>query len=244
MSHLLAIAGWLVAAAGLTAAVALRRRLDARLEAVARACHELRGPLTAARLGIESLPGVPPASLRRLRAVDAQLVRAGVMLEALANPGARRPGPLERIEPRALLEGSVEAWRPAAQARGMSLSLRWDAGAGVRVWGDPVGLALAVENLIRNALEHGGGAVEVQARRRGSRLVVAVCDEGPGLACDWRRLAARADRGRGTRGRGLAIAAAVARAHGGALRCAPAARGARVVLDLPLSGAPRRARGA
>jgi signal transduction histidine kinase len=40
------------------------------------------------------------------------------------------------------------------------------------------------------------------------------------------------------RGRGLAIAAAIARRHGGTVSTAPSAEGAALVLALPLLGAP------
>ncbi len=43
--------------------------------------------------------------------------------------------------------------------------------------------------------------------------------------------------GAGRRGRGLAIAAAVATLHGGRLSAAPAERGARLVLELPVASA-------
>jgi hypothetical protein len=46
-------------------------------------------------------------------------------------------------------------------------------------------------------------------------------------------LTRRARAGRGPRGRGLAIAVAIAADHGGRLRSAPSLRGARLVLELP-----------
>jgi signal transduction histidine kinase len=46
-------------------------------------------------------------------------------------------------------------------------------------------------------------------------------------------LARRARGGKGKRGRGLAIAAAIARHHGGRLAAAPSECGARLVLELP-----------
>ncbi len=44
--------------------------------------------------------------------------------------------------------------------------------------------------------------------------------------------------GRGARGRGLAIASAVAESHGGRLAAAPSERGARLVLELPYADGP------
>src|SRR5262249_24992427 len=44
------------------------------------------------------------------------------------------------------------------------------------------GLDHVVQNLIDNAIRHGGGAVAVRARRAGARVVVEVADRGPGIA--------------------------------------------------------------
>ncbi len=232
MSPLIGLTGWLAAAASVLVAVAAQRRLRSRMEAVARACHELRGPLTAARLGLSSVAGQVRPSPVRLRAVDAELVRAAVALDDLSDPRRRTPrlAGIDRVDVPELLEDCVEAWRAVAHARGVGLSARW-VGERAQVWGDRPRLAQAVENLICNGLEHGGGAVEVRGLARDGRVRVVVADQGPGLAAPVARLARSARRG--GRGRGLAIAAAVAEAHGGAVTSAPAPRGARLVLDLP-----------
>jgi signal transduction histidine kinase len=65
------------------------------------------------------------------------------------------------------------------------------------------------------------------------RVRIEVIDGGPGLPATVAELARRPRGGRGSRGRGLAIAAAIARRHGGRLAAAPSERGARLVLDLP-----------
>ena len=63
---------------------------------------------------------------------------------------------------------------------------------------------------------------------------IEVCDEGPGLPASVGDLTRRARGGRGRRGRGLAIAAEIAERHGGRLVAAPAPRGARIALELPI----------
>jgi signal transduction histidine kinase len=65
----------------------------------------------------------------------------------------------------------------------------------------------------------------------GARIEVA--DDGPGLPAPVAELARRARNGRGSRGRGLAIASSIAAAHGGRLQAAPASQGARLVLEIP-----------
>ena len=236
-----------MASLAVVAAVAVRRSLELRMEAVARACHELRGPLAAVQLGVELGARVGELSPAQLRALHQELGRASLALDDLATVGGRSVGSrvADSVDVRALLGDSVEAWRAAARAHGASLALEWSGTAG-RVRGDRLRLAQATGNLIANAIEHGGGAVLVRGRvvRRAAgnagggaagpeRVRIEVIDGGPGLPATVTELARRPRGGRGSRGRGLAIAAAIARGHGGLLAAAPSERGARLVLELP-----------
>ena len=121
-----------------------------------------------------------------------------------------------------------------ADESGAGIAQVWD-GPPVSVWGDRLRLAQALGNLIANAIEHGGGAVEVRGVVGESVVRLEVCDEGPGLRAPIAQLTRRARRGRGARGRGLAIAAAIVETHGGRVITAPAQQGARVALELPLA---------
>jgi signal transduction histidine kinase len=231
------VSGWI--AAGLVTAMVLgvRRSLGNHMEAVARACHELRGPLAAARLGLAVDSGVPAPSAVRLRAIDTELSRAALALQDLAEVrgGELRLGARVPVNVRALVAGSVEAWQGSADAAGVSLRMSWPDDGGT-VWGDRLRLAQATGNLIANALEHGGGVVWVRGVVRGTVVRVTVSDDGPGLPASVAELCRRARGGRGARGRGLAISRDVAVAHGGRLAAAPAQRGACLVLELPLAG--------
>jgi signal transduction histidine kinase len=230
------LAGWLAASGALLAAGAAWRALTGRMETVARACHELRGPLTAARLGLQLGARTGDLSSARLRAIDLELGRAALALEDLDIARTRRlvsrhlP---ERVDFAALLADSVEAWRPAAAAGGVELHATWS-GPAASVWGERLRLAQATGNLIANAVEHGGGSVEVRGSSRAGRLRVEVSDAGPGLPAPVAELARRPQRGRGRRGRGLAIATAIVASHGGRLAAAPSVCGARLVLELPV----------
>ena len=108
----LTVAGW--AGFALAAAIAVRARLAAseRGEAVARACHEVRGPLAAVLLGLEA--GATGTSAPRLRAIEVELARASVALDDLQtvrriSPDARESGMVDVVT---WLRDSVEAWRP------------------------------------------------------------------------------------------------------------------------------------
>ncbi|MBV8220428.1 MAG: HAMP domain-containing histidine kinase, partial [Solirubrobacterales bacterium] len=173
------------------------------METVARACHELRGPLTAARLGLQLGASSGELTPARLRAIDLELGRAALALDDL--DGARTPGigPWRAPEPVAidqLVSDSVEAWRAAALSRGVSLQGSWSGGS-ARVWGDRLRLAQATGNLIANAIEHGGGVVEVRGRADTGWARIEVSDTGPGLPAPVAALARHPSRGRGARGR-------------------------------------------
>jgi signal transduction histidine kinase len=193
--------------------------------------------LSAARLGVElglRSGGLSPV---RLRAIELELDRATLALGELG--GARAAAVHGHVDLRALVADSVEAWRPAADTAGVDLRMSWTA-AEAAVVGDRLRLAQATGNLIANAIEHGGGPVEVRGRLEGSSVRIEVIDGGAGLVAPLDELARRARRrawlgGDRTRGHGLAVAAAVAAAHGGRLAAAPCDRGARLVLELPVA---------
>jgi signal transduction histidine kinase len=231
----LSLGGWLAASGAGMAAGAVWRALSGRMESVARACHELRGPLTAARLGLQLGASTGELSPARLRAIDLELGRAALALEDLDT--TRRRGikpwrPPEPVDLEQLVSDSVEAWRAAASARGVELRASWS-GPSARVWGDRLRLAQATGNLIANAIEHGGGVVSVRGCADGGRARIEVIDTGPGLPAPVAELVRRPHGGRGVRGRGLAISTAIAVGHGGRLAAAPSRRGARLVLELP-----------
>jgi signal transduction histidine kinase len=225
----IAVGGWLAALAGLAVAIAWRASLGRLAEAVARASHELRGGIGAARLGLalaERTGELPPS---RLRALELELERAALALEDL--DGRRPERAVECFEVGELLADSVEAWQAAAALRGGELRLSWMGGEAI-VIGDRVRLAQATGNLIANAIEHGGGAIEVRGRVEGMVVRIEVSDHGPGLPAPVAELVHRR-RTRDGRGRGLGIAAAVVNCHGGRLSAAPSTCGARLVLELP-----------
>ena len=226
---------WATAAVGLALTLASALELRRRRELVARACHELRGPLTAVRLTLAAMERRCEAPPERLAILDLELRRAGLALDdfAAARSGRRSSDRTEPVEVSELLEEQFESWHVVAGAFDSTVRL----GAllpGTLVNGDRLRLGQAVSNLVANALEHGPGRVELTARAIGCRHVrIEVIDEGPGLPASVAELTRRPRAGRGRRGRGLAIAAEIAERHGGRLVAAPATCGARIGLELP-----------
>lgn len=180
MSVLLAVSGW-VAALGVAGAG--RLVLARRMELVERAAHELRGPLTAARLATElylrgGLParsttagGRPPVGGGRLGAavpeqlpllreafegIGLELDRARLALRDLqeAPRGRRAADRMTTFDVGVLLHEAAEVWQAAARERGVRLRVEQPPGR-VLVEGDRVRLAQACGNLLANAIEHG-----------------------------------------------------------------------------------------
>jgi signal transduction histidine kinase len=228
--------GWAVAAFALLLALGLRRELGRRAELVARACHEVRGPLTAAVLGLHAARRHGEAPQGRVAAVELELLRAGAALDDLeaarCRRGGRRQERDEVVDVTRLLACQAEAWGEVARAHGCAVRLL-EASPGTNVRGDPVRLSQATGNLIANAIEHGRGAVGLCARTVGDRVRIEVLDGGPGLPAPVGVLARRPRAGRGARGRGLAIASEIVARHGGRLSAAPSTGGARIAIDLP-----------
>ena len=203
MTLALTLAGW-----ALAGALALRcARRTRQLELVARADHELRGPVCALGLAVEALARHPELR-RRAAALDAHLdrLRLGLADLAAAREGRRAAGrPTEtRIDRVAL--AATDAWTPAARAGGGEISFEWKAGPLV-AHADRARLSQALGNLLANAVEHGGERIAVVGERDGDGVRIVVRDSG-GSRRSRESVARR-------RGRGLAIAAhAVGEARG------------------------------
>jgi signal transduction histidine kinase len=231
--------GQLVAAwplgASLAAAVAMQGlRAGRRRTALNEALHELRRPLQALALAIPG-PGQSPAP-----ALHGSVQMAATALERLEREingdsvaSVRRP-----IFMQPLLDAAAGRWRSRAALAGGSLTLRWRAGEAM-IDADRGAVAQAIDNLIVNAIEHGGPEVVVEARTSRGRLRVAVVDSGRRADPDSRRdipaeLIAQLT-GRRLRGHGLRLVRRTAAAHGGDFRLHSTARGTEAILELPLS---------
>jgi len=235
--------GWIVAMAAGAVAAASWREMARRSEQVVRALHEVRRPLTAARLGLHGLGAGDRTRERRAMAVDRELRRLAFTLEDLdaARVGREAREEAETIELGELLTDAAVAWAPVARAFGAEVAVDApDAVAMLR--GDRMRLTQACGNLLANAIEHAGGHIELRGRTFGERVRIEVVDEGPGLPAPVAQLTRAARAGRGSRGRGLAIASEIAARHGGRLAAAPSPRGARITLELPTAGPRARLR--
>lgn len=236
----------------------LEHAFEAQRRFTADASHELRSPLSRLRTELE-------ITLRRPRSADeyVQALRSGLedvarltaLVEELLTLARLDAGqdtaPVAPVAIGPILEAVVRRARPAAQARGMTLSLAGtddsgadalEANAAARVPREL--LMLVATNLVENAVKYGtaGGSVlvSVVARPDGTELVVE--DDGPGLPAEEReRVFERFYRGgNGHRasgiGMGLSLVQRVVAAHGGRVRCVAGidGHGCGVEVRLPL----------
>ncbi len=245
----LAAGGWLVALLVSVVAVCQAARADRLCGRAAETAHELRGPLCAARLALDSLERVladAPRLAAGIASVDLELRRAGLALEDLGRLGAGGVAGARsvscssggRVDLDALAAAAEPAWRALPAARGTTLQLRKEGGR-ARVTGDPRRLHQGIGNLVANAFEHGCGPVRVTIVGDGPAARVEVADGGSGPSTQSiERACRRARRSWGAggqasqRGHGLAVAARVARESGGRLHVRATPHGAVVTLEL------------
>jgi two-component system sensor histidine kinase BaeS len=174
--------------------------------------HELRSPVAALAAIAEAYPAVDNARRRRLLELAGSAV-AGV--ERLLADAAVASLRLERVDAGRLAMDVAES---AALAGPLIVA---ETEGGLEVDGDPDRLRQALDNLIGNAVGHSpaGGTVIVSARREGESVVIAVADEGDGIAPgDLARVfesGVRLTDARPGSGLGLALVRAIAHAHGG-----------------------------
>jgi K+-sensing histidine kinase KdpD len=222
-------AGWPLA--GMLAMVLVGERLRAgrRREALNRGLHELRRPLQLLALSRQRSAGAAPLDLA---------IAALAQLDREVNGGGGEPPRV--VATRELVCDAVGRWRARAAMAGGSIALRWRAG-GAPVLAVAAQLSQALDNLIVNALQHGGPSVVVDARVVGDRLRISVADDGRASRPASRNGApgeviARLT-GRRHHGHGLEVVRAVAAAHHGRFALQRSERGSIAVLDLPLAGA-------
>lgn len=195
----------------------IERQIEQRTMMLSGVSHDLRTPLTRLRLGLSLLEDEDREPLERDVEDMQQLIDAFLDFAR----GNAQMGEPEPTDPVALARSVVEDARRAGRA----VTLVRVEGAGQVVL-RPAALRRALENLVNNAVRY-GSRCEVSLTLTDKSLRFRVEDDGPGIPPESRDDAIRPfvrldparnqDRGTGV-GLGLAIAADIARAHGGVLR--------------------------
>lgn len=229
---------------------AMRERLEDRehLERVVRALtHELKSPLAAIRGAAELLQDELPAPDREVFTAQiteqTERLRTLVdrMLELSRLEGQRALAHATAVPLCACVDGAL-ADKQAQLAR-HRLQPVWRAQEPLAVAGDAELIAVAVSNLLQNAIDFAppGSPLELSVRQDAGQAVVELRDHGPGVA-DYALphlgerfySTVRRDGAKGS-GLGLAIVRQIMQLHGGRLELQPASPGLRASLRLPLT---------
>jgi CheY-like chemotaxis protein len=214
--------------------------------------HELRNPLAAIMLAIETMPqGEAQKIGHKQRAIiERQARHLGRLVDDLLDVARvtsgkiqlqRLPLDLDEVLQRCLYGADLAA-------RTHRIDLRADLSeSSLVVEADATRLEEIFNNLIANALKYSepGAHVHVSSRRDGPRCVVEISDTGIGLAPEMLDrvfdLFSQADtslhRSQGGLGVGLTLARALVELHGGSIRATSEGigRGSTFVVTLPLS---------
>ncbi|MDD1452688.1 HAMP domain-containing sensor histidine kinase [Sphingomonas sp. H160509] len=194
--------------------------------------HDLRTPLAALRVRIESVED----DVDRARMIDtvAEMNRTLDDILSLARLG-RPSEPLTDVDLAALVDAVVEDFRDIGSDVSFVETER------LRMHLRPSLIRRAVRNLIENAIKYGVSAeVRVEADPRCVGIIVA--DQGPGIPEDrmsdvfdaFTRLESSRNRETGGIGLGLALARAIVREAGGEIRLVNrAAGGLDAIIELP-----------
>ena len=225
-----------------------------RRNLVADVAHELRTPVSNIQGYLEALKdGLLQPDEATIATIHGQVIHLGHLVEDLrllaqAEAGAlqlnRIPGRMQDV-----LRVCVEAVRPRAEAKGITLNLEAvDLMPMVEM--DGTRISQVVNNLLENAIIHtpDGGSITVSvgySGTTGSEMVrVAVADSGPGIQSEdlarvfdrfFRADPSRA-RATGGVGLGLTIAKQLVEVHGGTIHVESIVpTGARFVFELPVA---------
>lgn len=218
----------------------IQRMLEAKRQLLLAISHELRSPLTRAKVQLELLDDNPArqdlgADLREIEDLLAELLES----ERLNH----RHAPLQRqaVDPAELIEALIRE-RFAGSKIAQHLQDR-----GTYIALDPARVRLLIRNLLDNALRHtpkGAAAPEIYSDYRDSHWRLRVRDRGPGIPAEHLdRLTEpfyRVDPSRGRRtggyGLGLYLCKMIAEAHGGRLEVdSEPGQGTTVEVNLPLT---------
>ncbi len=186
----------------------------------AEAAHELRTPLATIASVAQAAQGgadqdVALAKIART-AIEASTLVGDLLLLMRESPeGTRLHEPVDL---------NAIAGFAAADARTLHPELEVTHAVGMNgayVIGDVGALRRLAINLVANAVEHARSIVEIEVKREGENVMLAVSDDGPGVAdADRERIFDRfvkANPAAGGAGLGLAICRKIASTHGGTI---------------------------
>lgn len=208
----------------------LRALMDGQRRLLHDVSHELRSPLARLQAAIGLAHQQPDRIATSLERIERESVRMDKLVGELltlsrleANPDLPKNEPVDMQE---LVDGIALDARFEAGDDGPAIEVEIEGEPQAIVRGAPDLLWRAVENVVRNAVKHGGagGRVDIRLVARGPLVHVEVLDRGPGIRdADLPTVFEpffRSNPGKNNidgHGLGLAIAQRVVHAHGGSI---------------------------
>jgi signal transduction histidine kinase len=196
--------------------------------------HDLRTPLTRARLALErgrtnatTLEQLQAVTDKAITSIDQSLTIITALLRLAEIENSRRSAAFGNVSLHEMLREVCDIYEPIAENK--NVDLRVDIKHPAHVLGDRDLLLEAVANLVDNAVKFTpeGGRVDIELVRRDREAVVRVSDTGGGISEQEReavlRRFYRSDKIRTTPGVGLGLnlVAAIVKLHGFRLAICP-----------------------
>jgi signal transduction histidine kinase len=215
---------------------------DARKDVfLATLSHELRNPLAPIRIAAQLLlsANVQPNELKIARAIIArQVAHLSSLLDDLLDVSRITRGAFvlkrELADLQGLLDAAIEAVRPEMDAKRHTLRLEPQT-LPLRIEVDPVRITQVITNLLTNATKYtkSGGLIVLSTRLNAQHLIIAVRDNGMGIAPDaldkvfdmFTRIEPSETPAEGGLGIGLALVKGLMTLHGGRITVHSAGRG-------------------
>jgi signal transduction histidine kinase len=227
----------------------IHQMLEAKRALLLAISHELRSPLTRARLNTELLPETGGIADRRAALLRDLQEMAGLVTDLLESERLGQGHAALQLEPTDLDSLVREAVQAQADNGEASQEVELDLAPGLAALPlDRTRIRLLLRNLLDNALRHSAGAPRpprVSVQRRPADGAKGICltvrDFGPGvdeaalprLAEPFYRPDSSRERATGGVGLGLYLCRLVAQAHGGSLAIRNAQPGLEVSVVLP-----------
>ena len=227
----------------------LRALMDGQRRLLHDVSHELRSPLARLQAAIGLAHQQPERIATALERIERESVRMDKLVGELLTLSRLEADPQlpkdELVDMQELVDGVAGDVRFEAGTEGPAIEVAIAGEPQAAVRGAPDLLWRAVENVVRNAVKHGGagGVVEVRLRAAAGSVYIDVLDRGPGIApADLPTIFQPFFRSNPSKnnvdghGLGLAIAERVIHAHGGTIRATNREGGGlQVAIALPLA---------